>query len=69
MDFENNLQRLNEIIDEMEQGSASIEHSLALYEEAVGLVAQANEALAGARQKVSILQEQIKKPFEIEEDE
>ena len=63
MSFEEKLQRLNEIIDEIDQGEVSIDQSLSLYEEAVGLAEQANDVLACARQKVSILQDQVMKPF------
>ena len=69
MNFEENLQRLNDIIDEMEQNSTSIDHSLKLYQEAIELAAAAGEILSNARQHVSILQGEVKQPFQIEGDD
>ncbi len=51
--FEEALQRLDEIVGLLEKGDAPLDESLALYEEGVGLVRFCNEKLKSARQKVT----------------
>ena len=51
--FEEALQRLDEIVVLLEKGDAPLDESLALYEEGVGLVRFCNEKLKSARQKVT----------------
>lgn len=55
--FEKSLERLNAIADTLEQGNATLDESLALYEEGVGLLKSCNEALENAEKKL----ESIKK--------
>ena len=56
MTFESALSRLEEIVRAMESGSAALDSSLALFEEAIGLVKFCTKALDTAEQKVKILQ-------------
>ena len=56
MSFEKALARLEEIVRSMENGSAMLDESLALFEEGVGLVKFCTKALDDAEQKVKILQ-------------
>ena len=53
--FEQNLQRLDEIIRLLEKDSVPLDELLRLYEEGVGLLRHANEQLETAEQKVKML--------------
>ena len=55
--FEKSLERLNVIADKLEEGDATLDESLALYEEGIGLLKACNEALENAEKKL----ESIKK--------
>ena len=66
--FEEALARLDEIVRQMETGSARLDESLALFEEGVGLVKFCTGELDRAEQKVKIVQqgengEPTEKPF------
>ncbi len=50
--LEQNLKRLEEIVDSLENGSLSLEDSIALYTEGVGLSADCKEQLSRAEQVV-----------------
>ena len=52
MDFEKSLKRLDEITNKISSGDISLDESLALYEEAKGIIAQLNKALKDAEEKV-----------------
>lgn len=56
MSFEEALSRLEEIVRAMENGSAKLDESLALFEEGVGLVKFCTCELDNAEQRVKILQ-------------
>ena len=55
MNFEAAMRRLDEISSSLEKEGVSLEESLALYEEGVGLVRKCNDALENAERKVKIL--------------
>ena len=55
MTFEAALARLEEIVKQMESGSAPLDKSLALFEEGVSLVKFCTGELDSAEQKVKIL--------------
>ena len=55
MSFEQSLTRLDEIVKQLESGTAPLEQSMKLYEEGVGLLRNCNEQLDSAEQKVKIL--------------
>lgn len=57
MKFEEALARLEEIIAEMENGTAQLDSLLALFEEGVGLVKFCNAALDTAERKVTLVKE------------
>ncbi len=52
MNFEQAFQRLDEIVQRLEQGDLALEESLALYEEGMTLAAQCNEWLDAAELRV-----------------
>jgi exodeoxyribonuclease VII small subunit len=53
--FERAMQRLEEIVDELEQGSLSLEDSLKIYEEGVGLIKFCGVKLEETEKKVKVL--------------
>ena len=58
MSFEASMERLEEVLRLLEDGSASLDDSLALYEEGIGLVRACTERLDKAEQKIKVLQMQ-----------
>ena len=70
--FETSLNRLEEIVSELEQGDLPLEQSLKLFEEGVKLARICNTRLQDAERKVEILLKDkggnmMKNPFEEEE--
>jgi exodeoxyribonuclease VII small subunit len=55
MDFEKKLKRLEEIVDQMEDGELALDKSLSLFEEGVKLSKDCHVHLNEAEQKVRIL--------------
>ena len=53
--FEEALGRLNEIVAALEDGTAPLDRSLALYEEGIALVRFCGEALDNAERRIKIL--------------
>ena len=56
--FEEALRRLEEIVDALETGELSLEESIAIIEEGVGLTRSCSKQLEQAEQKVSRLLEE-----------
>lgn len=55
MSLEEATQRLEEIVNKMENEKLPLEESLKLYEEAVGIVARCSEELEDAKRRIMIL--------------
>lgn len=55
MTFEQTMQRLEEIVQTLEQGDAPLEQSVALFEEGTKLSAKLHEMLDTAEQKVQMV--------------
>ena len=55
LNFEQALTRLEEIVDRMERGDLSLEESLALFEEGIGLSRQCIQRLDAAEQQIQKL--------------
>ncbi len=53
--FEKSFSELEEIVLRLENGRATLDESLALYERGVGLLKECHELLEGARRKIEIL--------------
>ena len=53
--FEDCLQRVQAVVEQLEGGDLSLEESLELFTEGIGLVRQCQEKLAEAEQKVELL--------------
>ena len=68
--FEESLQRLEKIVDELEKGELPLEKALGLFEEGIALSVSCRTELEAAEGKVEILLKQNGKlqpePFEIE---
>ena len=58
MGFESSMERLEEILHTLENGTEDLDTSLKLYEEGIGLVRNCSELLEKAEQSVKILQMQ-----------
>lgn len=56
--FEENMERLEEILRTLESGEADLDTLLKLYEEGVSLIRSCNAQLQSAEQKVKMLQMQ-----------
>lgn len=54
--FETTMERLQEILHTLEDGGDSLENSLRLYEEGIGLIRTCTTLLESAEQKVRMLQ-------------
>ncbi len=67
--FEQALSELERIVHQMENGSLSLEQSLASYRRGVALVASCRESLNSARQQVKILEGDLMKPFDFERED
>lgn len=63
--FEQSIQELEHIVQQLEQGELSLEQALSQFERGIGLVKSSQQQLLAAEQKVQILlqQEQLQ-PFE-----
>ena len=57
MSLEDSMARLEEIVKEMEGEKLSLEKSLKLYEEGIGLVERCSTELESAKRKIQILQQ------------
>ena len=69
--FEEALERLNEIVENLESGDLSLDESLKVYEEGVKLIKLCTERLNEAQKKIEILVKEegklTTKPFITEE--
>lgn len=72
-DFEQQLKRLEELVEQMESGELSLEDSLAAFEEGVALTRIAQTALQAAEQRVLALSEAdgelLAQPFTARDEE
>ena len=55
--FEDSLEELEQLVEQMEQGDLSLEDSLKSFERGVKLTSTCQKALQGAEQKIQILLE------------
>ncbi len=69
--FEKALERLNEIVEDLERGNLNLDESLKVYEEGVKLIKLCTKRLNEAQKKIEILVKEegklIPKPFMAEE--
>ena len=55
--FEASLEKLEQLVEKMEDGDLSLEESLKTFEEGIRLTRECQQALADAEQKVKVLME------------
>ena len=72
--FEESLQRLEEIVERLEDDDLELEQSLALFEEGVKLASACNQRLDEAEKKVALLLKNnegalVEAPFDQDEEE
>ena len=63
MNFEESMNRLNEIVKALENGNSELDRSLALFEEGAAIIKNCNKMLDEAEQKVSMLKNGNEEPF------
>lgn len=64
--FEENMQNLETIVQELEKGDLNLENSIKKFEEGIALSKKCNDILEEAEKKITIL---IKKDDKIEEED
>ncbi len=65
MSFEDTIQKLQEVVQELEKGTLNLEDSVKKFEEGINLSKQCNEILESAEKRINIL---IKKDDGISEE-
>lgn len=55
MSFSEDMERIQEILEEISSDEVSMERSLELFEEGVGLIKQCRDYLADAKRKITLL--------------
>ena len=55
MSFSEDMERLQAIVEEVESDDVTMERSLALFEEAVGLIKKCRDYLTEAKRKIALL--------------
>lgn len=66
MNFEENMENLEKIVQELESGELNLDESIKKFEEGVNLSKKCNDILEEAEKKITIL---IKKEDKIEEED
>ena len=64
--FEQSLHRLEEIVDALEGGSLSLDKSIEIYSEGVGLIEACRKSLAEAEQKIATLSKGLDGELKVE---
>ena len=68
IEFEVAFERLEEILEAMNEGTVSLDESLKLYEEADKLIVTCHKRLTGAEQKIELLIKKRNGELELDED-
>ena len=66
MNFEENIEKLEKIVQELENGNLNLDDSIKKFEEGMNISKKCNEILEEAEKKITIL---IKKDDKIEEED
>lgn len=64
--FENNMENLEKIVTELENGDLNLDESISKFEEGIKISKQCNKILEDAEKKITIL---LEKDEKIEEDD
>lgn len=62
--FEDGMKRLEEIVKRLEKGDETLENSLSLFEEGMGLIKKCGSSLENAEQKLKLLVKNDEPEFE-----
>ena len=65
MNFEENIEQLEKVVQELEKGDLNLDESIKKFEEGMNLSKKCNEILEEAEKKITVL---IKKDDKIEEE-
>ncbi len=68
VNFENQLQELESIVEQLEGGELPLEQALKVFEKGVKLSRQCQQLLAEAEQKVTILMDNQEQAFEVDDE-
>ncbi len=72
LSFEEAIQRLEKVVDQLENGDVPLEQAIQLFEEGMMLAKQCNQTLERVEQQVEVLMKEngewIKKPFVSDEE-
>ncbi|HEY9031834.1 MAG TPA: exodeoxyribonuclease VII small subunit [Kangiella sp.] len=68
VNFENQLQELESIVEQLEGGELPLEQALKVFEKGVKLSRQCQQLLAEAEQKVTILMDNQEQAFEVADE-
>lgn len=68
MNFEQNLERLEKIAASLDRDDLSLEQALALFEEGISLLKEANADLTKAEARVKVLVEKADGVFEVTDE-
>lgn len=66
--FENQLQELESIVEQLEGGELPLDDALKVFEKGVKLSRQCQQLLAEAEQKVTILMDNQEQAFEVDDE-
>lgn len=66
MSFEENMEQLEKVVQELESGNLNLEDSIKKFEEGINLSKKCNEILEEAEKKITVL---VKKDDKVEEEE
>lgn len=65
MSFEENIEQLEKVVQELESGNLNLEDSIKKFEEGINLSKKCNEILEEAEKKITVL---VKKDDKVEEE-
>ena len=65
MNFEENIEQLEKVVQELESGNLNLEDSIKKFEEGINLSKKCNEILEEAEKKITVL---VKKDDTVEEE-
>ncbi len=68
MAFEEQLKRLQTIVEELERGELPLERSVELYKEGLALSGECRTRLEKARNEITILNDGVVHPFDADEE-
>ena len=66
MNFEENVEQLEKVVQELENGNLNLEDSIKKFEEGMAISKKCNEILEEAEKKITVL---IKKDYGVEEED